>query len=136
MSARCSGKKRTTTSWVRVCVLVPKSTANKSPSALGIAVCSVSRRAVEEGLTYRFHAAWAFVLEVLRAFFEACGQHCHSVMRKVIKKKELLLCSGPVSLLPSNETTCASGPWIFEDGCLVIYRLLSGRGTGGCVIVE
>uniref|UniRef100_A0A7M4F4E7 Ribosomal RNA processing 12 homolog n=1 Tax=Crocodylus porosus TaxID=8502 RepID=A0A7M4F4E7_CROPO len=42
-------------------------------------------RAVEEGLTYRFHAAWAPVLQVLRAFFEACGKQGHPVMRKCLR---------------------------------------------------
>uniref|UniRef100_A0A8C8R7I7 Ribosomal RNA processing 12 homolog n=1 Tax=Pelusios castaneus TaxID=367368 RepID=A0A8C8R7I7_9SAUR len=42
-------------------------------------------RAVEEGLTYRFHAAWASVLQVLRAFFEACGRQCHPFMRKCLQ---------------------------------------------------
>lgn len=40
-------------------------------------------RAVEEGLTYQYHAAWASVLQVLRVFFEACGQQCHPIMQKV-----------------------------------------------------
>uniref|UniRef100_A0A8C0IV87 Ribosomal RNA processing 12 homolog n=1 Tax=Chelonoidis abingdonii TaxID=106734 RepID=A0A8C0IV87_CHEAB len=42
-------------------------------------------RAVEEGLTYRFHAAWASVLQVLQAFFEACGRQCHPFMRKCLQ---------------------------------------------------
>uniref|UniRef100_A0A674JVB7 Ribosomal RNA processing 12 homolog n=1 Tax=Terrapene triunguis TaxID=2587831 RepID=A0A674JVB7_9SAUR len=42
-------------------------------------------RAVEEGLTYRFHAAWASVLQVLRAFFEVCGKQCHPFMRKCLQ---------------------------------------------------
>ncbi|XP_075790591.1 RRP12-like protein [Pelodiscus sinensis] len=42
-------------------------------------------RAVEEGLSYRFHAAWGSVLQVLRAFFEACGRQCHSFMRKCLQ---------------------------------------------------
>uniref|UniRef100_A0A8C0HCR4 Ribosomal RNA processing 12 homolog n=1 Tax=Chelonoidis abingdonii TaxID=106734 RepID=A0A8C0HCR4_CHEAB len=41
--------------------------------------------AVEEGLTYRFHAAWASVLQVLQAFFEACGRQCHPFMRKCLQ---------------------------------------------------
>lgn len=40
-------------------------------------------RAVEEGLTYRFHAAWSSVLQLLGVFFEACGKQAHPVMKKV-----------------------------------------------------
>uniref|UniRef100_A0A6J0V438 RRP12-like protein n=1 Tax=Pogona vitticeps TaxID=103695 RepID=A0A6J0V438_9SAUR len=55
-----------------------------APAGPASHVCKMFR-AVEEGLTYRFHAAWAFVLQVLRAFFEACGQQCHSIMRKCLQ---------------------------------------------------
>ncbi|XP_065263804.1 RRP12-like protein isoform X3 [Emys orbicularis] len=57
-----------------------------SASASGPAshVCRMFR-AVEEGLTYRFHAAWASVLQVLRAFFEVCGKQCHPFMRKCLQ---------------------------------------------------
>ncbi|XP_044856219.1 RRP12-like protein isoform X2 [Mauremys mutica] len=57
-----------------------------SASASGPAshVCRMFR-AVEEGLTYRFHAAWASVLQVLRAFFEVCGRQCHPFMRKCLQ---------------------------------------------------
>lgn len=40
-------------------------------------------RAVEEGLTYKFHAAWSSVLQLLAVFFEACGKQAHPVMKKV-----------------------------------------------------
>lgn len=40
-------------------------------------------RAVEEGLTYKFHAAWNSVLQLLCVFFEACGRQAHPVMKKV-----------------------------------------------------
>uniref|UniRef100_A0A8B9S599 Ribosomal RNA processing 12 homolog n=1 Tax=Apteryx owenii TaxID=8824 RepID=A0A8B9S599_APTOW len=42
-------------------------------------------RAVEDGLTYRFHAAWADVLQVLEIFFEACGKQCHPIMKKCLQ---------------------------------------------------
>ncbi|NXT49432.1 RRP12 protein, partial [Pluvianellus socialis] len=42
-------------------------------------------RSVEEGLTYRFHAAWDEVLRVLEVFFETCGKQCHSIMRKCLR---------------------------------------------------
>uniref|UniRef100_A0A8C3UG24 Ribosomal RNA processing 12 homolog n=1 Tax=Catharus ustulatus TaxID=91951 RepID=A0A8C3UG24_CATUS len=42
-------------------------------------------RSVEEGLTYRFHAAWDQVLRVLEIFFETCGKQCHPIMRKCLQ---------------------------------------------------
>ncbi|KFP83509.1 RRP12-like, partial [Apaloderma vittatum] len=42
-------------------------------------------RSVEEGLTYRFHAAWDKVLHVLEVFFETCGKQCHLIMRKCLR---------------------------------------------------
>lgn len=42
-------------------------------------------RAVEEGLTYKFHASWAFVLQVLGAFFEVAGKQGHPVMKKCLQ---------------------------------------------------
>ncbi|XP_063484841.1 RRP12-like protein isoform X3 [Symphalangus syndactylus] len=42
-------------------------------------------RAVEEGLTYKFHAAWSSVLQLLCVFFESCGRQAHPVMRKCLQ---------------------------------------------------
>ncbi|NXG58608.1 RRP12 protein, partial [Hemiprocne comata] len=42
-------------------------------------------RSVEEGLTYRFHAAWDKVLRVLEVFFKTCGKQCHPIMRKCLQ---------------------------------------------------
>uniref|UniRef100_A0A452E9Z5 Ribosomal RNA processing 12 homolog n=1 Tax=Capra hircus TaxID=9925 RepID=A0A452E9Z5_CAPHI len=42
-------------------------------------------QAVEEGLTYRFHAAWSSVLQLLCVFFEACGRQAHPVMKKCLQ---------------------------------------------------
>ncbi|KAM6186430.1 RRP12-like protein isoform 2-T2 [Rhynchocyon petersi] len=42
-------------------------------------------RAVEEGLTYKFHAAWNSVLQLLCVFFEACGRQAHPVMKKCLQ---------------------------------------------------
>ncbi|XP_062988583.1 RRP12-like protein [Elgaria multicarinata webbii] len=58
--------------------------SSASPSGPAAHVCKMFR-AVEKGLTYRFHAAWASVFQVLKAFFEACGQQCHPVMRKCLQ---------------------------------------------------
>ncbi|XP_048959450.1 RRP12-like protein isoform X2 [Canis lupus dingo] len=42
-------------------------------------------RAVEEGLTYKFHAAWGSVLQLLGVFFQACGKQAHPVMKKCLQ---------------------------------------------------
>ncbi|XP_036351807.2 RRP12-like protein [Ochotona princeps] len=42
-------------------------------------------RAAEEGLTYKFHAAWSSVLQLLCIFFEACGKQAHPVMKKCLQ---------------------------------------------------
>ncbi|CAO2585492.1 RRP12-like protein [Lemmus lemmus] len=42
-------------------------------------------RAVEEGLTYKFHAAWSSVLQLLAVFFEVCGKQAHPVMKKCLQ---------------------------------------------------
>ncbi|CAB1343367.1 unnamed protein product [Coregonus sp. 'balchen'] len=40
---------------------------------------------VEEGLSYRFHASWPFVLQVLGCFYRAAGKHTHPVMTKSLQ---------------------------------------------------
>uniref|UniRef100_A0A665UWY0 Uncharacterized protein n=1 Tax=Echeneis naucrates TaxID=173247 RepID=A0A665UWY0_ECHNA len=35
---------------------------------------------VEEGLSYRFHASWPFVLQILGCFYRAAGKQAHPVM--------------------------------------------------------
>ncbi|XP_020852477.1 RRP12-like protein [Phascolarctos cinereus] len=42
-------------------------------------------RAVEEGLTYKFHAVWDLVLQLLRSFFETCGKQAHLIMRRCLQ---------------------------------------------------
>ncbi|XP_076830227.1 RRP12-like protein [Brachyhypopomus gauderio] len=42
-------------------------------------------RVVEEGLSYRFHASWPFVLQVLGCFYRAAGKHAHPVMTKSLQ---------------------------------------------------
>ncbi|XP_031453460.1 RRP12-like protein [Phasianus colchicus] len=55
-----------------------------SAPAPGSYLCKMFR-SVEEGLTYRFHAAWDGVLQVLEVFFEVCGKQCHPIMRKCLQ---------------------------------------------------
>ncbi|XP_040291346.1 RRP12-like protein isoform X1 [Bufo bufo] len=40
---------------------------------------------VEDGLSYKFHASWAFVLQVIQTFFEVAGKFCHPIMKKCLQ---------------------------------------------------
>uniref|UniRef100_A0A803VGB7 Ribosomal RNA processing 12 homolog n=1 Tax=Ficedula albicollis TaxID=59894 RepID=A0A803VGB7_FICAL len=60
------------------------STVSASAPAPAAYLCKMFR-SVEEGLTYRFHAAWDQVLRVLEVFFETCGKQCHPIMRKCLQ---------------------------------------------------
>ncbi|KAJ8361402.1 hypothetical protein SKAU_G00179270 [Synaphobranchus kaupii] len=42
-------------------------------------------RSVEEGLTYRFHATWPFVLQVLGCFYRVVGKQAHPIMTKSLQ---------------------------------------------------
>ncbi|XP_037534826.1 RRP12-like protein [Nematolebias whitei] len=44
-------------------------------------VCKMFR-IVEEGLSYRFHASWPFVLQVLGCFYRVAGKQAHTIMTK------------------------------------------------------
>lgn len=45
-----------------------------------VCVCS---SIVEEGLSYRFHASWPFVLQILGCFYRIAGKQAHPIMIKV-----------------------------------------------------
>ncbi|XP_061228446.1 RRP12-like protein [Neopsephotus bourkii] len=59
-------------------------TVSASAPAPAAYLCKMFR-SVEEGLTYRFHAAWGEVLQVLEVFFETCGKQCHPIMKKCLQ---------------------------------------------------
>uniref|UniRef100_A0A3Q3GXS2 Ribosomal RNA processing 12 homolog n=1 Tax=Kryptolebias marmoratus TaxID=37003 RepID=A0A3Q3GXS2_KRYMA len=42
-------------------------------------------RIVEEGLSYRFHASWPFVLQILGCFYRVAGKQAHSIMTKSLQ---------------------------------------------------
>uniref|UniRef100_A0A1A8PT41 Ribosomal RNA processing 12 homolog n=2 Tax=Nothobranchius TaxID=28779 RepID=A0A1A8PT41_9TELE len=42
-------------------------------------------RVVEDGLSYRFHASWPFVLQILGCFYRAAGKQAHSIMTKSLQ---------------------------------------------------
>ncbi|XP_062852235.1 RRP12-like protein [Trichomycterus rosablanca] len=45
----------------------------------GLYVCKMFH-IVEEGLSYRFHASWPFVLQILCCFYKAAGKRAHPIM--------------------------------------------------------
>ncbi|XP_038152332.1 RRP12-like protein [Cyprinodon tularosa] len=47
-------------------------------------VCKMFR-IVEEGLSYRFHASWPFVLQILGCFYRAAGKQAHPIMTKSLQ---------------------------------------------------
>ncbi|XP_048865791.1 RRP12-like protein isoform X2 [Brienomyrus brachyistius] len=42
-------------------------------------------RVVEEGLSYRFHASWPFVLQILGCFYRVAGKQAHPIMTKSLQ---------------------------------------------------
>uniref|UniRef100_A0A3Q3L512 Ribosomal RNA processing 12 homolog n=1 Tax=Mastacembelus armatus TaxID=205130 RepID=A0A3Q3L512_9TELE len=40
---------------------------------------------VEEGLSYRFHASWPFVLQILGCFYRVAGKQAHPIMNKSLQ---------------------------------------------------
>uniref|UniRef100_A0A3Q2Q955 Ribosomal RNA processing 12 homolog n=1 Tax=Fundulus heteroclitus TaxID=8078 RepID=A0A3Q2Q955_FUNHE len=40
---------------------------------------------VEEGLSYRFHASWPFVLQILGCFYRVAGKQAHPIMTKSLQ---------------------------------------------------
>lgn len=60
---------------------------------------------VEEGLSYRFHASWPFVLQILGCFYRTAGKQAHPIMLKVI--------FNTCCCLPVQRSVLAEGfPWI------------------------
>ncbi|XP_029305253.1 RRP12-like protein [Cottoperca gobio] len=47
-------------------------------------VCKMFR-IVEEGLSYRFHASWPFVLQILGCFYRATGKQAHPITTKSLQ---------------------------------------------------
>lgn len=47
-------------------------------------VCKMFR-IIEDGLSYRFHASWPFVLQVLGCFYRVAGKQAHPIMTKSLQ---------------------------------------------------
>ncbi|XP_026997997.1 RRP12-like protein [Tachysurus fulvidraco] len=50
----------------------------------GLYICKMFR-IVEEGLSYRFHSSWPFVLQILGCFYRAAGKQAHPIMMKSLQ---------------------------------------------------
>ena len=114
-----------------VCTLIA---AGSVPASMSVS--SLLPRLVEEGLTYRFHAAWDEVLRVLEVFFETCGKQCHPIMRKVSQAGRaqthpwrrvgwLCCCLGCFAL-----SSCGAGPSWCPLSCLCVGRVCAALGVG------
>ncbi|KAM8923920.1 RRP12-like protein [Pelodytes ibericus] len=60
-------------------------TVSSSPAAGAAGHICKMFKAVEEGLTYKFHSSWPYVLQTLQTFFEAAGKYCHAFMRQCLQ---------------------------------------------------
>ncbi|KAM6916699.1 RRP12-like protein [Xenentodon cancila] len=60
--------------------VISASTSAGNPSY----ICKMFR-IVEEGLSYRFHASWPFVLQILGCFFRVAGKQAHPIMTKSLQ---------------------------------------------------
>uniref|UniRef100_A0A3Q3JTB6 Uncharacterized protein n=1 Tax=Monopterus albus TaxID=43700 RepID=A0A3Q3JTB6_MONAL len=47
-------------------------------------VCKIFR-IIEEGLSYRFHASWPFVLQIMGCFYRIAGKQAHPIMTKSLQ---------------------------------------------------
>lgn len=74
MSVKCFGKITTRNCISGVFLLI-----KKQHNCFYFYVTSI----VEEGLSYRFHASWPFVLQILGCFYRAAGKQAHPIMTKV-----------------------------------------------------
>lgn len=45
---------------------------------------------VEEGLSYRFHASWPFVMQILGCFYRVAGKKAHPIMTKVFSQNAVI----------------------------------------------
>ncbi|XP_053306254.1 RRP12-like protein isoform X2 [Spea bombifrons] len=60
-------------------------TVSPSPSSGPALLVFKMFKIVEEGLTYKFHASWPYILQVLQTFFEVAGKQCHPFMKKCLQ---------------------------------------------------
>ncbi|MBN3312286.1 RRP12 protein, partial [Atractosteus spatula] len=69
---------------VAPCMADVGSVSSTAATGQALYVCKMLH-AVEEGLTYRFHSSWPFVLQVLGSFYKVAGKQAHPIMMKSLQ---------------------------------------------------
>ncbi|XP_037320839.2 RRP12-like protein [Pungitius pungitius] len=90
-------------------------------------VCKMFR-IVEEGLSYRFHASWPFVLQILGCFYRAAGKHAHPLMTKSLQSLADLRSTPHFPF--SGELDLAVGGAVESMGPEVVLRAVPLNITG------
>ncbi|XP_053188669.1 RRP12-like protein [Scomber japonicus] len=90
-------------------------------------VCKLFR-IVEEGLSYRFHASWPFVLQVLGCFYRVAGKQAHPIMTKSLQSLADLRCTHQFPF--SGELDLAVGGAIESMGPEVVLGAVPLNITG------
>nr|XP_032825258.1 RRP12-like protein [Petromyzon marinus] len=85
-------------------------------------------RAVEDGLKYRYHAAWKLVLQLLQTFFRVLGRQCHPIMSKCLVTLGELRASGHFAHV--SELDEAIGAAVESMGPCVLLQALPLGITG------
>lgn len=93
-----------------------------SPSPVGGPAGHIHKmfKFVEGGLLYKFHASWAFVLQVLQTFFGVAGKFCHPFMKKCLQTLADLRISTHFPY--TGELDCTVGAAVESMGPEVVLR--------------
>ncbi|XP_076021629.1 RRP12-like protein [Genypterus blacodes] len=83
---------------------------------------------VEEGLSYRYHASWPFVLQVLGCFFKVAGKQAHPIMTKSLQSLAELRCTAQFSY--SGELDLAVGAAVESMGPEIVLSAVPLNITG------
>ncbi|CAK6979026.1 RRP12-like protein [Scomber scombrus] len=90
-------------------------------------VCKMFR-IVEEGLSYRFHASWPFVLQALGCFYRVAGKQAHPIMTKSLQSLADLRCTQQFPF--SGELDLAVGGAVESMGPEVVLGAVPLNITG------
>ncbi|XP_071336805.1 RRP12-like protein [Trachinotus anak] len=90
-------------------------------------VCKMFR-IIEEGLSYRFHASWPFVLQILGCFYRTAGKQAHPIMTKSLQSLADLRCTPQFPF--SGELDLAVGGAVESMGPEVVLSAVPLNITG------
>ncbi|CAL9687917.1 unnamed protein product [Knipowitschia caucasica] len=90
-------------------------------------ICKIFKIA-EEGLSYRFHASWPFVLQILGGFYKVAGQKAHPIMIKSLQSLADLRCTPHFSF--PGELDLAVGAAVEAMGPQVVLGAVPLNITG------